>query len=284
MFGAHMSIAGGFDKALERGKKINCQTIQIFTKNSNQWKAKEITEDDINKYQDVFRKIQIDPVVAHDSYLINLASPDPVLHQKSMEAFFEEMERCEKLRIPYIVFHPGAHVGSGEKAGLEKIAQSLNLLLKRGKGFQVSLLLETTAGQGTNLGYKFEHLAEIIERVRQKGFIGICLDTCHIFAAGYDIKTKKGYNKTFDIFDKLIGLEKIKVIHINDSKKDLGLRVDRHEHIGKGYLGLEPFRLLVNDKRFADIPKILETPKGPDLREDVENLRVLRRLVKSYNV
>ncbi|MDP7554879.1 MAG: deoxyribonuclease IV, partial [Nitrospinota bacterium] len=216
------------------------------------------------------------------SYLINLASPDPILHRKSIESFFNEMERCEKLRIPYLVFHPGAHVGSGEKAGLKKIAQSINVLLKRGKGFKVSLLLETTAGQGTTLGYKFEHLADIIKMVRQKKSIGVCVDTCHIFAAGYDITTQKGYKKTFEIFNKLIGFGNLKVFHINDSKKELGSRVDRHEHIGKGYLGLKPFEFLVNDRRFANIPKILETPKGPDLKEDVENLKVLKRLIKKY--
>lgn len=280
MFGAHMSISGGFDKALERGGEINCQTIQIFTKNSNQWKAKEITEKDITTYQNLFNKLQITPVVAHDSYLINLASPDPDLHKKSLEAFFLEMVRCEKLKIPYLVFHPGAHIGSGEKAGLKKVAQSINLLLKRGKGFKVSLLIETTAGQGTNLGYKFEHIGEIIKMVKQKKYVGVCLDTCHIFAAGYDITTKKGYKKTFKAFHQIIGIDKIKVIHINDSKKELGSRVDRHEHIGKGYMGLEPFRFLVNDKKFTSIPKILETPKGPDMKEDVENLKVLKGLIK----
>ena len=280
MFGAHMSIAGGLEKALERGKKINCRTIQIFTKSSNQWKAKEITDEDLRRFQSFYAQFHISPVVAHDSYLINLASPDPVLHRKSIESFFNEMERCEKLKIPYLVFHPGAHVGSGEKAGLKKIAQSINILLKRGKGFKVTLLLETTAGQGTNLGYKFEHLAKIIKMVRQKKSIGVCVDTCHIFAAGYDITTKKGYKKTFETFNKLVGLDKLKVFHINDSKKELGSRVDRHEHIGKGFLGLKPFKFLVNDRRFANIPKILETPKGPDLKEDVKNFKVLKRLIK----
>ena len=282
MFGAHMSISGGLDKALERGEKINCRTIQIFTKNSNQWKAKEITDQDLHRFHSFSGKVHIFPVIAHNSYLINLASPDPILHRKSIESFFNEMELCEKLRIPYLVFHPGAHVGSGEKAGLKKIAQSINVLLKRGKGFKVSLLLETTAGQGTTLGCKFEHLADIIKNVEQKKSIGVCVDTCHIFAAGYDITTQKGYKKTFEIFNKLIGFGNLKVFHINDSKKELGSRVDRHEHIGKGYLGLKPFEFLVNDRRFANIPKILETPKGPDLKEDVENLKVLKRLIKKY--
>lgn len=281
MFGSHMSIAGGFDKALERGKQVNCETIQIFTKNSSQWKAKDISKENLQKFRGFYDEAGIDPVIAHDSYLINLASPDPELHKKSEEAFFIEMERCEKLQIPYLVFHPGSHIGSGEKTGLKKIAQSINRLLKRGKGFKVSLLLETTAGQGTNLGYKFEHLAEIMKMVRQKKSVGVCVDTCHIFAAGYDIKTEKGYKKTFQNFDKLIGLDNLKVFHINDSKKDLGSRVDRHEHIGKGFLGLDPFRFLVNDKRFVKIPKILETPKDPDLKEDKENLKNLKKLIRN---
>lgn len=280
MFGAHMSIAGGFDKALERGGGIDCRTIQIFTKSSTQWKAKEITDKDLHRFHSVYNKSRIFPVIAHDSYLINLASPDPGLHRKSMESFFIEMERCEKLGIPYLVFHPGAHTGSGEKEGLKKIAQSISFLLKKGKGFKVSLLLETTAGQGTALGYKFEHLAKIIKMVQQKKSVGVCVDTCHIFAAGYDITTLKGYKKTFEIFNKMIGLEKLKVFHLNDSKKELGSRVDRHEHIGKGFLGLKPFQFLVNDKRFTDTPKILETPKGPDLKEDVKNLKVLKGLMK----
>ena len=280
MFGDNMSIAGGLYKALERGGKINCRTIQIFTKNNNQWKAKKIPDKELLRFHSFYNKSRISPVVAHDSYLINLASPDPVLHRKSIDAFFIEMERCEKLGNSYLVFHPGAHVGSGEKAGLKKIAQSINLLLKKGKGFKVSLLLETTAGQGTTLGYKFDHLAEIIKMVRQKKSIGVCVDTCHIFAAGYDITTPKGYKKTFETFNKMIGLDKLKVIHLNDSRKELGSRVDRHEHIGKGFLGLKPFQFLVNDKRFVDIPKILETPKGPDLKEDVENLKVLKGLIK----
>ena len=277
-----MSIAGGLEKALERGDKIDCRTIQIFTKNNNQWKARKITDEDLQRFHSLFNKSRISPVIAHDSYLINLASPDPELHRKSMESFFEEMERCEKLKIPYLVFHPGAHRGSGEKTALKKIAHSLNLLLKKGKGFKVSLLIETTAGQGTSLGYKFEHLAEIINKVRQKKSIGVCVDTCHIFAAGYDITTQKGYKKTFETFNKLIGLDKLKVFHLNDSKKKFGSRVDRHEHIGKGFLGLNPFRFLVNDKRFKNVPKILETPKGPDLKEDVANLKVLKKLINNH--
>jgi len=281
MFGAHMSIAGGFEKALVRGKSIDCQVIQIFTKNNLQWKAKKITKKECDGFHSLSKKLKIKQVVAHDSYLINLASPAPNQYSKSIEAFLDEVDRCEMLQIPFLVFHPGSHAGSGERAGLKKIAQSINLILNKRKGLNISLLLETTAGQGSNLGYKFENLSEVIKRVGEKESIGVCLDTCHIFAAGYDITTEKGYHKTFEIFDKLIGLEKIKVIHLNDSKKELGSRVDRHEHIGKGLMGLEPFRLLVNDNRFTGIPKILETPKGPDLKEDIKNLKILRNLIKN---
>jgi len=280
MFGAHMSIAGGFEKALGIGKSIDCQVIQIFTKNNLQWKAKKITKKECDGFHSLSKKLKIKQAIAHDSYLINLASPSPDQYRKSIEAFFDEVERCEMLQIPLHVFHPGSHSGSGEREGLKKIAQSINLIKKKKRGFNVSLLLETTAGQGSNLGYKFEHLAEIIKRVGEKESLGVCLDTCHIFAAGYDITTERGYHKTFEIFDKLIGLDKVKAIHLNDSKKELGSRVDRHEHIGKGFMGLEPFRLLVNDNRFTGVPKILETPKGSDLKEDIENLRILRSLIK----
>jgi deoxyribonuclease-4 len=280
MFGAHMSIAGGFEKALVRGESIGCQVIQIFTKNNLQWKAKKITKKECDGFHSLSKKLKIKQAIAHDSYLINLASPSPDQYSKSIEAFFDEVERCEMLQIPFLVFHPGSHSGSGEREGLKKIAQSINLIKKKKRGFNVSLLLETTAGQGSNLGYKFEHLAEIIKRVGEKESLGVCLDTCHIFAAGYDITTERGYHKTFEIFDKLIGLDKVKAIHLNDSKRELGSRVDRHEHIGKGFMGLEPFRLLVNDNRFTGVPKILETPKGSDLKEDIENLRILRSLIK----
>ena len=279
LLGAHMSISGGMFMSLERGKSIGCQTIQVFTKNANQWKAKLLTKKDIEDYLEHQRKTGISPVVAHDSYLINLASPDPESYEKSIEAFFIEMERAEKLGIPYLIFHPGAHLGSGEEEGLKRIADSINRVYKRARGFSLKLLLETTAGQGTNLGYSFEQLARIIDLVDKKKYMGVCYDTCHTFAAGYDIRDKSSYNKTFEDFDRVIGLERLKVFHINDSKKGLGSRIDRHEHIGKGMLGIEAFRLLLNDKQFKDTPMILETPKGKEMKEDIMNLKILRGLI-----
>ncbi len=279
LLGAHMSISGGMFMSLERGKSIGCQTIQVFTKNVNQWKAKLLTKKDIEDYLEHQRKTGISPVVAHDSYLINLASPDPESYEKSIEAFFIEMERAEKLGIPYLIFHPGAHLGSGEEEGLKRIADSINWVYKRARGFSLKLLLETTAGQGTNLGYSFEQLARIIDLVDKKKYMGVCYDTCHTFAAGYDIRDKSSYNKTFEDFDRVIGLERLKVFHINDSKKGLGSRIDRHEHIGKGMLGIEAFRLLLNDKQFKDTPMILETPKGKEMKEDIMNLKILRGLI-----
>ncbi len=280
LLGAHMSISGGIFMSLERGKSIGCQTIQIFTKNATQWKVKPLTEKDIADYQEHQRETGIRPVVVHDSYLINLASPVHEPHEKSIEAFFIEMERAEQLGIPYLIFHPGGHLGSGEEEGVKRIADSINRVYKRAGGFSLKLLLETTAGQGTNLGYSFEQLAGIIDLVHKKESMGVCYDTCHTFAAGYDIRDKSSYNKTFEEFDRVIGLERLKVFHINDSKKGLGSRIDRHEHIGKGMLGIDAFRLLLNDKRFKDIPMILETPKGKEMKEDIMNLKILQGLIR----
>ncbi len=277
--GAHMSIAGGLYQAFDRGRQAHCKTIQIFLKSSNQWKAKVLTEEDRTLFQQAQRKSGIAPVIAHDSYLINLASPDPALYEKSLSAFVEEMERANFLGVPFLVLHPGAHMGEGADAGIQRIAKALAQALKR-VGPPVRILLENTAGQGTSLGSRFEELAAIAERISNSDRVGFCLDTCHAFAAGYDIRTQDGYENTMHAFDRLIGIEKIRAFHVNDSKKDLGSRVDRHCHIGKGFLGLEAFRLLVNDKRFAAIPKILETPKGEGFREDRRNLAILRRLIR----
>jgi deoxyribonuclease IV len=277
LIGAHMSIAGGLSKAFERGQSVECRTIQIFLKNSNQWKAKLLTEQDKILFREAQNKSGIHPVAAHDSYLINLASPDSELYQKSITAFMEEMGRANFLGVPYLVLHPGAHVGSGVEAGIARIAEALNQALARVDA-PVTILLENTAGQGSGLGYRFEELASIMEKIKEDGRVGICLDTCHAFAAGYDIRTKEGYASVMREFDRLIGVEKIRAFHVNDSKKELGSRVDRHAHIGKGFIGLEGFRCLINDKRFMKIPKILETPKGPDLAEDRINLAILRSL------
>ncbi len=277
-----MSIAGGIHKALWRGKQLGCDTIQIFTKNANQWRAKPLVPGDIDAFQKAWQQTGINPIMAHDSYLINLASPEEGLYRQSLKALGEELQRAEALRLPYLIMHPGSHKGSGEQEGLHRIAQGINLLYHRGGGTEVMILLETTAGQGTNLGYRFEHLAKIIELVEEDERVGVCLDTCHVFAAGYDISTPEGYEATFEEFHRIIGLDRLKVIHINDSRAQLGTRIDRHEHIGRGHLGLETFRRLLQDTRFAALPFILETPKGKDSQGedwDVVNLRVLRELL-----
>ncbi len=279
LLGAHMSIAGGVFNALLEGERIGCTTIQIFTKSSNQWRAKELGEEELDRYDAEQKRTGISPVVAHDSYLINLASPDPALLEKSREAFLEEMKRCEKMKIPYLVTHPGSHMGQGDDEGLKKVAQSLDWLHERADGFKVRIALECTAGQGTNLGYRFEHLAKIMEHCAHPALVRICLDTCHLFGAGYDIRTPEAYEKTISEFDRIIGLKRLVAIHMNDSKKGLGSKVDRHEHIGKGLIGKKAFGLFVNDKRFEKIPKLLETPKENDM--DRINLGVLKRLAIS---
>lgn len=279
--GAHMSIAGGVFNAFAHGEAFGCDTIQIFVKSSNQWKAKPLTDEEVQKFKDEQKRTGIEPVVAHDSYLINLGSPDPALLDKSRKAFLMEMERCEKLGIPYLVTHPGSHMGAGEEAGINKIAESINWLLERTNGFVVKIVLETTAGQGTNLGYRFEQIATLVEKSSQPDELMVCYDTCHAFAAGYDISTLEAYEKTFSEFGRIIGLKKLAVIHLNDSKKGLGSRVDRHEHIGQGMLGRNAFRFIMEDRRFKTIPKILETPKGDDGQMDDVNLSLLRKFARS---
>jgi deoxyribonuclease-4 len=277
-----MSIAGGVAYALRRGKEIGCDVIQLFTKNANQWRAKPLEPDAIEAFHQARNETGITPIAAHNSYLINLASPDEGLFKRSQEALSVEMQRAEALGIPYLVIHPGSHRGSGEEEGLYRIARGINLLHYREPDMQIPILLETTAGQGSTLGSCFEHFAQVIEMVEEDERIGICLDTCHCFAAGYDISTPEGYEATMGEFDRIIGLDRLQLIHLNDSKGAVGKRVDRHEHIGQGHLGIEPFRLLLQDNRLADLPFILETPKGKDpAGEDWDrvNLRLLRGLL-----
>jgi len=278
--GAHMSVQGGVYRAFERGRQIGCETIQIFTRSPNRWAARPLTEEEIKLYKEKERETRISPVIAHDAYLPNLASPDDDLWNKSLETFRDEMVRCERLGIPYLVMHPGSHKGSGEEAGLRRIATALKRLHAEESGHRLMVLLETTAGQGSDLGYTFEQLARILELAGENDWIGVCFDTCHAFAAGYELRTREGYEKTFEALDRIIGLERLRVFHLNDSRNDLGSRVDRHEHIGKGFLGLEAFRMLLNDPRFRAHPMVLETPKGKDMHEDVENLAVLRSLIE----
>ncbi|KPJ50061.1 MAG: endonuclease IV [candidate division Zixibacteria bacterium DG_27] len=280
LLGAHMSIAGGVYNCFDHGEHFKCTTIQIFTKSSNQWRAKPLTEEEIATYKRRQRETGISPVVAHNSYLINLGSNDKALLEKSKEAFLVEIERCELLEIPYLVMHPGAHTGAGEAAGIKTIADSLSWLHHKSPKAKVMICLETTAGQGTNLGYRFEQIARIIESTDSPDRLGVCFDTCHTFAAGYDIRTEKAYRKTMREFDSVIGLMRLKVIHFNDCKKELGSRVDRHAHIGEGFIGVEPFGFFMNDRRFAKTPKILETPKGDDGSADDRNLTILRNLVR----
>jgi deoxyribonuclease-4 len=284
--GAHMSISGGLHKALIRGKEVKCDTIQIFTKSNMQWKARELTQNEI----DLFRKTQADtsinPVVGHDTYLINLASPEKETYKKSVDSFIMELQRSESLGLPYLIMHPGAHKDKGEKWGLKRIASSFNRIFKATKGAQVQVLLETTAGQGTSLGYRFEHLAEIIDTVDEPERLGVvCYDTCHTFAAGYDVRTKKAYNATFREFDRVVGIDMIKVFHMNDAKKGLGSRVDRHEHIGKGEIGIDAFRFVMTDHRFKEAQKILETPKAERTGRswDEINLATLRSLMEDHS-
>lgn len=280
LLGAHMSIAGGVYNCFDHGEHFKCTTIQIFTKNASQWRAKPLTETEIDKFKERQKQTKISPVVAHDSYLINLGSNNKALLQKSREAFLVEMQRCELLEIPCLVTHPGSHTGAGEEIGLKTVADSLSWLHHKLPEAKVMICLETTAGQGTNLGYRFEQIANIIELSDSPERSGVCLDTCHIFAAGYDIRTERAYKKTMREFDSVVGLKRLKVIHFNDSRRELGSRVDRHEHIGKGFIGVEPFGFFMNDRRLAKIPKILETPKGDDGSADDRNLTILRKLVR----
>lgn len=276
--GAHMSIAGGVEQALLRGRSIGCEAVQIFTKNARQWRAKPFAPEEVARFRRVREETGIRAVFAHTSYLINLGAADAGLWRKSVESFIEEMERCAALGLAYLVTHPGAN--PDEAAGLARIGAALDAILRQTQGSGVMILLETTAGQGASIGHRFEHLAWLIRESRYPERLGVCYDTCHTFAAGYDIRTPQAYAETFARFDRVIGLERLKAVHLNDSRGVLGSHLDRHEHIGAGKLGLDAFRLLLNDPRFRDLPMVLETPKGPDLREDIENLRVLHSLLK----
>ena len=279
LFGAHESIAGGIDKAIERGKKATCDAIQIFNKSNSQWRAAKLKPEEIDRYFELQQELGISVSTSHASYLINIASPDSTLSEKSRASLKEEMERCETLKIPNLVLHPGAHMGEGVLMGIGRVVGSLNLLFDSLKNNNVTLLLETTAGQGSVLGSTFEEIAAMIKSVEARERVGVCLDTCHIFAAGYPLDGAKYYKRTIDMFDDVVGIDKLRIIHMNDSKKGLGSHVDRHEHIGKGEIGIEGFRNIVNDARLSHIPMILETPKEDELLEDIENLKVLRGLV-----
>lgn len=277
-----MSIAGGCHKAVEAAAELGMNCVQLFTKNNNQWRGKPLTKDDVRLFRDALERTGIRAPCAHDSYLINLASPDDTLWTKSLVAFVDELERAEALGLIGVVMHPGSFVSSSEEAGLQRVVEALDEAHQRTPRFTTQTLLETTAGQGTNLGHRFGHLAWILQHVRHPNRVGVCVDTCHIFAAGYPIIAEADYKATMLEFDRVIGLSQIRAFHLNDSKKPFGSRVDRHEKIGAGCLGFEPFRHLLNDPRFAATPMYMETPKGDENGEllDAINLRTLRSLVK----
>lgn len=279
LLGAQMSIAGGVGNALLLGKKVNCDAIQIFTKSSRQWASKPYTKEEIELFHFNRKETGITTVIAHDSYLLNLGSPDEALRKRSLAAFIDELERCEMLGVSHLIAHPGAHMGAGEAKGIDTIARSLNEVHKACPGYNAKVTLEITAGQGSCLGYCFEQIGRMFDATHENDRLRVCFDTQHAFAAGYDIRTREGYERTFSEFDDAIGVDRLAAFHLNDSKKELNSRVDRHEHIGKGQIGVEAFRLLLNDPRFRGLPMCLETPKGPDLKEDRKNLALLRPLI-----
>ena len=308
LFGSHLSIAGGHYKAANAAAALGMDTVQIFTsspnqwsvtkvseaekkelrsgglltKNNNQWKGKALTDDDADQFKQAVKENNLRIPCSHDSYLINLASPKPELWEKSLNAYVIELERAEMLGLAGVVMHPGSYVDSSEEEGLAKIIEGLNEAHRRTPGFKVQTWIEATAGQGTNLGYKFEHLGQIIENAEEGDRYGVCIDTCHIFAAGYGLQTEEDYTETMQQLDEHVGIDRVKAFHLNDSKKEQGSRVDRHDHIGEGHLGLEPFRFVLNDKRFKDLPMYLETKKEKRDGEEMDavNLRTLKSLIE----
>jgi deoxyribonuclease-4 len=285
-----MSIAGGLPRAVDRAEASRCDALQIFTKSTGQWRARLLPPEEIALFRRRLDETGIHPVVAHNSYLINLAAADPALRARSIDALGAELDRADALGLQGLVMHPGSYTTGSESEGLELIARAIGSLLRARPRAKTMILLEHTAGQGTNLGHRFEHLQKILEYLQGSPRVGVCLDTCHLLAAGYDIASEQGYASTFEELDRIVGLDRVRVFHLNDSKRPCGSRVDRHDHIGKGCLGLEPFRRLLNDRRFAALPMLLETPKleTPESRRksdadpwDMRNLRTLRRLLSS---
>jgi deoxyribonuclease-4 len=282
LLGSHLSIAGGYYKAVEAAAELKMDCVQIFTKNNNQWKGKPLAPEDVAQFRDAIERTGIRMPCGHDSYLINLASPVESLWKQSLDAFVIEIERADALGLVGLVIHPGSCVDSTEEQGLRRIILAINEAFARTKQAKVEIWLETTAGQGSSLGHRFEHLRAILDGVKERQRLGVCIDSCHIFAAGYPISTPADYAATFAQFDAIVGLSWVRAFHLNDSKRELGSRVDRHEHIGKGHLGREAFRNILTDPRFAAIPMYLETRKGfVDGRSlDAMNLATLRQLMK----
>jgi deoxyribonuclease-4 len=275
-----MSIGGGVHRAIERSRSINCTAMQIFVKNNMQWFARPLQREEISAFLDHAQRAELHSVFAHANYLINLAATNPQFHANSLRALSEELVRADQLELPFLVMHPGAHLDAGQDAGIEKIVASIDAVWTVIPKVKTRIALETTAGQGSCLGDRFEHLAAIIANAREPERLCVCLDTAHVFAAGYDIGSKAAVKKMFREFDQVIGLDRLAALHLNDSKTERGSRVDRHEHIGKGKIGLDAFRFVMRDRRFRKIPKVLETPKGKDLTEDVENMKTLRGLAE----
>jgi deoxyribonuclease-4 len=280
LLGAHLSISGGVDKSFGHAVELSCTAFQIFTKSNRQWQAKDLLEEEIERYHQLQKESGITPVVCHASYLLNLGTPDDSIWEKSIEALVIELQRCEILKIPYLVVHPGSHVKSGIEAGLARVSNALDIVHERSPDYQVKVALENTAGQGATLGSTFEELATIINGCRQPERLVICFDTCHALAAGYEFRTPETYAAMIETFDRIIGLDKLKVFHLNDSQKDLGSRIDRHTHIGEGCIGLEPFGYFLNDPRFENVPFVIETPVDDDPGDNIKNLKALRSLIK----
>ena len=279
LLGAHMSIGGGAHTAIERACAIQCTAMQIFVKNNMQWFARPLSREEIFSFLHHSQRAELASVFAHANYLINLATTNPQFHANSIRALSEELTRADQFELPFLVLHPGAHLGAGEEAGLNAIVASIDRVLRKVPKVKTRIALETTAGQGSCLGHTFEQIAYLIENVREPERLCVCLDTAHVFAAGYDIRSEAGIRKMFRQFDRTVGLERLAALHLNDSKTALGSRVDRHEHIGQGKIGLDAFRFIMRDRRFRKIPKVLETPKNKELREDVENMKTLRGLM-----
>ncbi|HAM70146.1 MAG TPA: deoxyribonuclease IV [Verrucomicrobiales bacterium] len=278
-FGAHMPAAGGPSKALERGIAIGCEVVQLFVKNNMQWFGKPHAPEELARHANLLASDRLACVFGHTGYLINLGAPEGENREKSIKSLIQEIHLATTLGVPFLVLHPGAHLGAGEAAGMHQIVSGLDEVFRATADSPVRIALENTAGQGTCLGHEIRHLAEIYQRVKSPGRLGICLDTAHFFEAGYDLRTPAGWDKGIGEVESMIGLKEILAFHLNDSKTPLGSRVDRHAGIGQGHIGLEAFRPIVNDPRFHDLPGCLETPKSPDLHEDVENLALLRGLV-----
>ncbi|MCX5834207.1 MAG: deoxyribonuclease IV [Deltaproteobacteria bacterium] len=282
LLGAHFSVVGGLHRALLRGEALHCSTIQIFTKNSNQWKARGLLPEEVSQFREALARTGISPVISHGSYLVNLASPDPLLYRKSLKSMIEEIERCHLLGISSVVIHPGFHGGRGETEGLRRVSAAINIILAETKNLSVKIVFEATAGQGTGLGSRFEHFAFLFDHIKEVDRVGLCVDTCHIFAAGYDLRGQKAYERMVRNVKDSVGLGKLELFHLNDSLKELGSRVDRHGHIGEGYIGLQAFRFIMRDERFTRVPKIIETPKETTFSSgdtaDRKNLALLRRL------